>query len=159
MSNVKIVKQEALCKEIENGEFERILAGVSEKVKGIGTGSDGNSYGVGDRRGFSFNGKISSIRRPSEVILLICEDEQTIEDAYFNVQPSQWQSQQCEMVASRHSSSKRVDARSQAFLAKKNVDARGNVSFCDGHGEYLSRMDALRGKYSGRPDPDPSPPF
>jgi len=58
------------------------------------------------------------------------------------------------MVASRHSSSKRVNARSGVYLANKNLDARGNVTFVDGHGEMLSRKDALRGKYSGRPDPD-----
>jgi prepilin-type processing-associated H-X9-DG protein len=80
--------------------------------------------------------------------------EQTIEDAYFNVQPDKWKVGQCEMVASRHSTNKRVNARSGTYLANKNEDSRGNVSFCDGHGEFLSRKDALRGKYSGRPDPD-----
>jgi prepilin-type N-terminal cleavage/methylation domain-containing protein/prepilin-type processing-associated H-X9-DG protein len=123
-------------------------------VKGIGTGSDGVAYGNGDRRGFTFSGKIASIKRPSECILLICEDEQTIEDAYYNVQPSQWKTGQCEMVASRHSTAKRVSAKTSASLTSRNIDARGNVSFCDGHGEFLSRKDALRGKYSGRPDPD-----
>jgi prepilin-type N-terminal cleavage/methylation domain-containing protein/prepilin-type processing-associated H-X9-DG protein len=126
---------------------------VGNPIKGVTNPSwDGNSYAPGDRRGFTFTGKIASIKRPSEVILLICEDEQTIEDAFFNVQPDKWDGGQCEMLASRHSTSKRVGARNGVFTTQKNLDARGNVCFCDGHGELLSRRDALRGKYTGRPD-------
>ena len=36
-----------------------------------------------------------------------------------------------------------------------NEEARGNVGFADGHGEFFSRKDALRQKYSGSPVPDP----
>src|SRR5438552_7259694 len=129
---------------------------VSNPVKGIGTGTDGVGYANEARSGFTFSGKLASIRRSSEIVLLICEDEQTIDDALFNPNPSQWKTAQCEMVASRHSSSKRVNARSGTYQANKNEDARGNVSFCDGHGEFMSRKDALRGRYSGRPDPDPA---
>jgi hypothetical protein len=57
------------------------------------------------------------------------------------------------MVASRHFLKR---AKASTHLASTgNEDARGNVCFSDGHGEFLSRKDALRGKYSGRPDPDP----
>jgi prepilin-type processing-associated H-X9-DG protein len=37
-----------------------------------------------------------------------------------------------------------------------NEDARGNVAFADGHGEFFSRKDAMRGRYSGSAVPDPT---
>ena len=37
-----------------------------------------------------------------------------------------------------------------------NQDARGNVSFCDGHAEFFSRVDALRGRHTGNCYPDPN---
>ena len=37
----------------------------------------------------------------------------------------------------------------------KNEEARGNVGFCDGHGEFMSRKDAISQRYSGNPNPDP----
>jgi prepilin-type N-terminal cleavage/methylation domain-containing protein len=39
---------------------------------------------------------------------------------------------------------------------QNNQDARGNATFGDGHGEFISRKDALRGNHTGRPDPDPA---
>jgi prepilin-type N-terminal cleavage/methylation domain-containing protein/prepilin-type processing-associated H-X9-DG protein len=128
---------------------------VANPIKGIGVGTDGKSYPPGARSGFNFTGKISSIKRPSEIVLLICEDEQTLDDGLFNANPSQWATQQCEMVASRHQL-KWAKANNNTFANAGNQDARGNVTFCDGHGEFFTRKDALRGKYSGRPDPDPA---
>ena len=37
-----------------------------------------------------------------------------------------------------------------------NEEARGNVGFADGHGEFFSRKDALRPRYSGDPNPEPT---
>jgi prepilin-type processing-associated H-X9-DG protein len=34
-------------------------------------------------------------------------------------------------------------------------DTYGNVAFADGHGEYMSRKDALRQRYTGTPAKDP----
>jgi prepilin-type N-terminal cleavage/methylation domain-containing protein/prepilin-type processing-associated H-X9-DG protein len=128
---------------------------VANPVKGIGTSPvDSKGYAAGARNGWMFSGKISSIKKSSNVILLICEDEQTIDDGYFNPNPSQWTSAQCEMLASRHSIG-RASANNNTS-STGNQDARGNVAFCDGHGEMLGRKDALRARYTGRPDPDPT---
>jgi len=128
---------------------------VANPVKGIGVGTDGKSYSAGARSGFNFTGKISSIKRVSEIVLLVCEDEQTLDDGLFNANPSQWNTAQCEMVASRHQL-RWAKANNNTFANAGNTDARGNVTFCDGHGEFFTRKDALRGKFSGRPDPDPT---
>jgi prepilin-type N-terminal cleavage/methylation domain-containing protein/prepilin-type processing-associated H-X9-DG protein len=128
---------------------------VTNPVKGIGTGTDGKPYAAGARLGWTFTGKISSIKKASNTILLICEDEQCLDDGYFNPNPSQWMTAQCEMLASRHSVMKRVSANNNT-ASSGNLDCRGNVTFCDGHGEMISRKQALSNKYSGRPDPDPA---
>jgi prepilin-type N-terminal cleavage/methylation domain-containing protein/prepilin-type processing-associated H-X9-DG protein len=129
---------------------------VANPVKGIANpGTDGKNYPAGARSGFTFTGKISSIKRQSEIVLLVCEDEQTLDDGLFNPNPSQWATAQCEMVASRHQL-KWTKANNFTNPTAGNQDARGNVTFCDGHGEFFTRKDALRGKYSGRPDPDPT---
>ena len=39
-----------------------------------------STYGPGDRNGWTFTGKVSSIKKPSTTILLICEDEQRLDD-------------------------------------------------------------------------------
>jgi prepilin-type N-terminal cleavage/methylation domain-containing protein/prepilin-type processing-associated H-X9-DG protein len=104
----------------------------------------------------TFNGKISSIRNPSSVILLICEDEKTIDDGYFNPNPTQWASGQVEMVAARHAG-KVLSAANPGQTGAVNEDkAKGNVAFCDGHGEFLGRKDALRQRYTGNANPDPA---
>lgn len=109
----------------------------------------------GDRNGWTFTGKIGSIKKSSTTILLICEDEQRLDDGYFNPAPSQWDTANCEMLASRHRSSKQVSARNAANPTANNKDSYGNVVFCDAHGEVISRKQALSRNYSGRPDPDP----
>ena len=129
---------------------------VTNPVKGIGTGSDGVAYDKTARNGWSFTGKISSIKRSSDVILLICEDDQCLDDGYFNPNPTQWGSGQCEMLASRHSTMKRVAANNYTNTAAGNRDVMGNVAFVDGHGAMVGRKEALSRKYSSRPDPDPS---
>jgi len=56
-------------------------------------------------------------------------------------------------VSSRHTTKKK--AKSVVFNTI-NEDAMGPVVFCDGHASLFGRKDALRGRHSGRPDPDPS---
>jgi prepilin-type N-terminal cleavage/methylation domain-containing protein/prepilin-type processing-associated H-X9-DG protein len=106
--------------------------------------------------GTTFTGKITSIKVPSEKILLVCEDEFTIDDGIFVPNPHNWDLARVNMVAARHTlkpaGARNTNAANPWTL---NQDARGNVSFCDGHAEWFSRKDALRAKYSGRPDPDP----
>jgi len=109
---------------------------------------------AGARNGFVFNGKISSIRTPSEKVLFICEDEQTIDDGIFSPQASQWATNAVNAVASRHENKYRT-AKVSATDLNPNVNSRGNVGFCDGHAEFMSRKEALSQRYSGNWNPDP----
>jgi prepilin-type processing-associated H-X9-DG protein len=115
---------------------------------------DGSNNGI--RHGFTFTGKLTSIRKPSEVILFVCEDEKTIDDGVFKPAPQNWDTGSVNAVAARHEL-KVKRARGATFTADgKTDDARGNVSFCDGHGEFLSRKDAIRQRYTGNPTDDPA---
>jgi hypothetical protein len=58
-----------------------------------------------------------------------------------------------DLVASRHES-KVKKAASKYASDNKNEEARGNVGFADAHGEFFSRKDTLRQKYSGSATPD-----
>jgi prepilin-type N-terminal cleavage/methylation domain-containing protein/prepilin-type processing-associated H-X9-DG protein len=108
----------------------------------------------GARFGFIFNGKISSIRAPAERVLLVCEDEQTIDDGVFKPTAANWDSGKVNAVAARHELKfKRAKTSSQDPAA--NTNARGDVAFCDGHAEFMSRKQAISQKYSGSPIPDP----
>jgi prepilin-type processing-associated H-X9-DG protein len=141
---------------------------------------DGNPYGVNDsgwpaaagtpppgrsaslRSWGNFTGKISSIRKPSDIILFVCEDELSLDDGIFASNPYNWFATSgnatINAVASRHDLKWRgVRGNTQSpFQAIANEDAKGNVSFCDGHAEYFTRLDALRGKHTGNPYPDPN---
>jgi prepilin-type N-terminal cleavage/methylation domain-containing protein/prepilin-type processing-associated H-X9-DG protein len=114
---------------------------------------DGSNNGV--RAGFTFTGKISSIKRQSEILLLACEDELTIDDGVFKPNAANWVTGDgLNAVASRHE----MKFKSISSTTKKNqqnVNSRGNVTFCDGHGEFMSRKDAISQKYSGNPVADP----
>jgi prepilin-type N-terminal cleavage/methylation domain-containing protein len=116
------------------------------------------SDGVTGKRfdGF-FNGRINSIKNPGEKVLIICQDEKTVNDGAFapNAQAYQFANPPCDLVASRHES-RVAKAASKYQNDAKNEEARGNVTFGDGHGEFFSRKDALRQKYSGNATPDPS---
>ena len=106
------------------------------------------------RNGFHFSGKISSIRTPSEKIMIVCQDEQRIDDGIFKPNAAKWLANDPgDAVASRHENK----FKKQAVTAGSgpNVNARGNVGFCDGHAEFMSRKDAVSQKYSGHPLPDP----
>lgn len=104
----------------------------------------------GTRADGTFTGKISSIKSPSEKILLVDEDENSIDDGVFNPNPANWQSASVNAVAARH------ELKYKKTTGTNKQDARGNVVFCDGHGAFMSRKDALRQKYTGNPSPDPS---
>jgi prepilin-type N-terminal cleavage/methylation domain-containing protein/prepilin-type processing-associated H-X9-DG protein len=110
----------------------------------------------GGRFGFNFTGKISSIRGGSERVLIVCEDEQTIDDGVFKPVAAQWNGGTINAVAARHEN-KFKTAKSVGSDTKPNVNARGNVGFVDGHGEFMSRKDAISQRYSGSAAPDPVP--
>jgi prepilin-type N-terminal cleavage/methylation domain-containing protein/prepilin-type processing-associated H-X9-DG protein len=105
-----------------------------------------------------FNGRISSIRSPSEKVLFICEDEKTLNDGNYDARPDRFLANEyCDQVASRHENrvTKATNANDKFRKEGNERRARGNVGFADGHGEFFDRKDALRAKYSGNPSPDP----
>jgi prepilin-type processing-associated H-X9-DG protein len=105
--------------------------------------------------GTKFTGKITSIKTPSEKVLLVCTDELTLIDGIFKAAPASWAASKCNLVSSRHEK-KVVSGANNINPAAINQNARGNVGFTDGHAEFFSRKDALRARYSGRPDADPA---
>jgi prepilin-type processing-associated H-X9-DG protein len=107
------------------------------------------------RFGFTFSGKIGSIRASSERILLVCQDEQTLDDGLFKPNAAKWVSNNAgDQVSSRHEL-KFKKAKSTSADTGTNQNARGNVGFCDGHVEFMTRKEALSQRYSGHPLPDP----
>lgn len=116
-----------------------------------GESNDGNGTTTST---FKFTGKIGSIRRSGEKILLICEDEQTLDDGVFNPNTAEWlkPNGKINAVASRHT--KRARANNNTLQSLGNEDSKGNVAFCDGHVEFFTRKNALRQKYTGNPTAD-----
>jgi prepilin-type processing-associated H-X9-DG protein len=111
--------------------------------------------GNGRRFDGKFNGRINSIRAPGEKVLIICQDEKNVDDGAFSANATNFMiGVPCDLVASRHES-KVKKAASKYASDNKNEEARGNVGFADGHGEFFSRKDTLRQKYSGSSTPDP----
>jgi prepilin-type N-terminal cleavage/methylation domain-containing protein/prepilin-type processing-associated H-X9-DG protein len=113
----------------------------------------GGNWPTGARFDGNFNGLITSIRAASEKVLLICEDEQTLDDGSFTPDTYAWNGGRVDAVSSRHDANF-AGASSLMNTTQVNVDCYGNVAFCDGHSELFTRKDALRGRYSGNPNPD-----
>ena len=109
-----------------------------------------------------FNGRITSIRRPADKVLFICEDEKTLFNGSFLAEPTKWSdpTKVMNLVSARHDNSKKKATSGFAnqgnLIAEGHDDARGNVGFCDGHAEVYGRKDALRAIHSGNPNPDPA---
>jgi prepilin-type N-terminal cleavage/methylation domain-containing protein/prepilin-type processing-associated H-X9-DG protein len=123
------------------------------------TGGGGRWTG-GERSDGVFTGKISSIRRASDKVLFVCQDEKTLTNGTFVPNAAIWhvaghQNMIIDLVSSRHSR-RFVRATNRMNVHEGNEDVLGNVGFADGHGAYFSRKDALRSQHSGNPNPDPS---
>lgn len=115
-----------------------------------------NPIASGDRIWGRFNGKITSIKGPQEIIMYVCEDEMSLDDGNFNPNPNNWHGGLLNAVAGRHDSgNKKLKSNTTATEGNQNENARGNVAFCDGHAEFFNRVDALRGRYTGHTIPDP----
>lgn len=112
-----------------------------------------SGYSTGQRVDGTFNGKITSIKNATEKVLLVCEDEQSLDDGVYNPNPDNWATGRVNAVSSRHQA--RKDTVRNLTFNDENKDSRGNVGFADGHAESFGRKDALRGRYTGRPAPDP----
>jgi prepilin-type N-terminal cleavage/methylation domain-containing protein/prepilin-type processing-associated H-X9-DG protein len=116
-----------------------------------------DSAGNGLRSGFTFNGKISSIKRASEITLFVCEDEQTIDDGVFSANAAAWATGGVNAVAARHEMRRRTATGNvDIYKTMANEEARGNVAFADGHGAFMSRREAISSKASGNPVADPA---
>jgi prepilin-type processing-associated H-X9-DG protein len=113
-----------------------------------GTVRGARSFGV-------FNGKITSIKRPAEIILYVDAQEETIDDAAWVARPYQWATSTIDLPADRHTK-KRGTRNPVPALGAANEDSMGNVAFCDGHAGPMNRLDTLRQRHSGNPYPDPA---
>jgi prepilin-type N-terminal cleavage/methylation domain-containing protein/prepilin-type processing-associated H-X9-DG protein len=108
-----------------------------------------NKMGTTARFGWTWTGKISSARPSSVMIMYVCEDERTIDDGVFRGSTQNWMSNtSVNAVAARHDK-KKASTVGQTFTQGQSEDARGNVAFCDGHTEFMSRKDAIRQRYTG----------
>ena len=114
-----------------------------------------------------FTGKIGSIRKAGDKILLVCEDEQTLDDDLWTTDgisggynsTTNWvQNATIGAVAARHENKRRNANSSTNGTSSNNgvgtVDARGNVAFCDGHAAFISRREALYQSHTGNKLPD-----
>jgi prepilin-type N-terminal cleavage/methylation domain-containing protein/prepilin-type processing-associated H-X9-DG protein len=124
----------------------------TNKVAGVTGFPEQN--GTAKRVDGTFNGRINSIKSPAEKVLIICQDEKTLDDGAFSPSATNFvNGLVTDLVASRHESKNRKASWKGNFQG--NEEARGNVGFADGHGAFFSRKDTLRQRYSGDPRPDP----
>jgi prepilin-type processing-associated H-X9-DG protein len=90
------------------------------------------------------------------MLLFIDEDERTIDDGCYRGNAQNWVNNgSVNTVAARHELKRRKSSGLNSGTGATE-DARGNVSFCDGHGEFFSRKDAVRQKYLGSNVADPN---
>ncbi|GIW76570.1 MAG: hypothetical protein KatS3mg104_1633 [Phycisphaerae bacterium] len=117
-----------------------------------------------ERDGFTFTGKISSIKGASDRILFYCQDEATLDDAAFSPRPTKYvNNQKADMLAGRHgtkSGNKTISLNSGSNIygtgVTSNTDVLGNVAFVDGHAGKISRKDSLRQRHTASPYEDPA---
>jgi prepilin-type N-terminal cleavage/methylation domain-containing protein/prepilin-type processing-associated H-X9-DG protein len=130
-----------------NNQVGKGWNGTGVPAAPAGTVNGSRSWGI-------FNGKISSIKRASEIILYVDAQEETIDDAVWIGRPYQWFTSTIDLPADRHT--KKRGTKGQGVLAAAaNEDSMGNVAFCDGHAGQVQRVDAIRQRHSGNPYPDP----
>jgi prepilin-type N-terminal cleavage/methylation domain-containing protein/prepilin-type processing-associated H-X9-DG protein len=123
-------------------------SGTGTPPKPAGTPRGLRSFGV-------FNGKITSIKRAADIILYVDAQEEGIDDGSWIGRPYQWLTSAIDLPSDRHS--KKRGSKGVGVLAtQNNEDSMGNVAFCDGHAASIQRVDALKGRHSGNPYPDPT---
>jgi prepilin-type processing-associated H-X9-DG protein len=128
---------------------------VYDAWQGTGTPSKPANYSRQMRSFGSFNGKLTSIKRPADIILYVDATEEGIDDGSWIARPYQWLTSAIDLPSDRHS--KRRGAKGTGVLATQtNEDSMGNVAFCDGHAAPIQRVDALKNRHSGNPYPDPT---
>ena len=113
-------------------------------------------FAPGQRFDGKFNGKITSIKNAGDKVLIICQDENSIDEGSFLPNAQLFlDGKKCDLIAARHESKvKKSSSVKNPTLG--NEDARGNAGFADGHGAFISRRDSLRQRHSGSPVGDPT---
>jgi prepilin-type N-terminal cleavage/methylation domain-containing protein/prepilin-type processing-associated H-X9-DG protein len=105
----------------------------------------------------TFTGKISSIRNSADIVMFVCEENQTLDDGVFSISPTNWiNNVAVNTLSDRHYSAHGVTVTAGISNQTVNQDAYGNASFCDGHAEVTTRKDVFRQRHSGNPIPDPA---
>jgi prepilin-type N-terminal cleavage/methylation domain-containing protein/prepilin-type processing-associated H-X9-DG protein len=100
--------------------------------------------------------KLVTIPQSAQKILLICEDEQNLDDGGYNPNAVTYAAGGAvEMLAARHDA-KFVRDTTTTGQAGGVHDTRGNVVFCDGHGDFFGTKDAQRQIYTNNPAADPA---
>ena len=80
------------------------------------------------------NLRVNQIRRPSDIILLVDENSQTVDDGCWA--PQHYAYDRRNLLSNRH------DRRSE--LRYDPYAGRGNAAFCDGHAEFVPRIEAAQ---------------
>lgn len=96
---------------------------------------------------------LNQIRRGSDTILYIEEDERTVDDGFctFWTEGGSWGG--TNLLAIRHDpETRKLPDNPTGTLPVPNQSGRGNVCFCDGHVEYVPRS-FCHSKTHGTPDP------
>jgi prepilin-type N-terminal cleavage/methylation domain-containing protein/prepilin-type processing-associated H-X9-DG protein len=89
--------------------------------------------------------RLGTIKNSSEKILLVEEDERTINDGLWAPPAEEALSRPgitkpgSDMLAIRHDRQRKLPDYAGIPLDTKNAERRGNVSFADGHADYVSR--------------------
>jgi prepilin-type processing-associated H-X9-DG protein len=102
--------------------------------------------------------KLCRIKNPSEKILLLEEDERTIDDANGSIWVPTYMGHGTNLLAIRHDR-QRIEQPDYPSAARPvpNPDRRGNVAFCDGHADYVPRRIAHSKVHCvGNPDDFPN---
>ena len=111
-----------------------------------------DGYPPNDHRAFP-NMSIGQIRHPTEVIMIIDESSETLDDGCWA--PQHYYTDQHNLMSNRH------DRKAEVY--RDPHAGRGNACFCDGHAEFIPRIDSARkahydpqktGGYSPKDPPD-----
>ncbi len=133
-------------------------------LKNLATGSSSfpaSGYRCGSDGPFSYDGKLSSLKGSSDLIMFICEDPVAIsagdmsnlnQNTWFTG-PSGTSVAPLDVLSPLHY----TNATSGGYTVNQHVpytDGNGNASFMDGHAGVIGRKDALRQIHTGSPAAD-----
>ena len=150
-------KSESVLEEMFRCPSDNLLMRPNYIDGAAGKGAYRYSYGMNQYVMSKGNGnpkRLAKIRNASEKVLVVCEDEKTLDDGLFNPNPAEWQTGRINAVANRHNV-KIIASNNLSNQTQGNMDTRGNVGFCDGHVEFYGRKDALRQIHTDNPTADP----